>query len=94
MYIEDKLKIFLNIIQYYLTNDSDKILLIFDTRWQLERYRKGKKEEQLKDEILVTYTEITYKDLPHILVGRRIRRYWFMTDRDLLEEKESNDDNK
>ena len=85
MYLENELKNFLNIMQDYLTNDSEKILLIFDKRYQLERYRKRKKEEKLENEILITYGELLYKG-SKCLTGRRFRRYWFMTDEDLLDK--------
>lgn len=85
MYLENELKKFLNIMQDYLTNDSEKILLIFDKRYQLEGYRKGKKEEKLENEILITYGELLYNG-SNCLTGRRFRRYWFMTDEDLLDK--------
>lgn len=78
--MSDELKIVLNIMQDRLVLSSDNILLIFDKREQLERYKKEKQSSKPSNEILITINELLS---PNSLVGLRFRRYWFMTDRDL-----------
>lgn len=74
----DELKISINIMQDYITKDSENVLLIFDNTEQLKKYEKNDNREH-SNEILITINDLLCKGL----IGRRFRRYWFMTDRDI-----------
>lgn len=86
MYIENNLKSIINILQYHLAKDSDNILLIFDTKDQLEIYRKINKRKHLEKEILKTIGELLYGNS---LTGIRFRTYHFINDEDLFSMREA-----
>lgn len=78
MIMNDDLKIAINTMQDRIVSDCDDILLIFDNQRELNEYKKSRYTKK-SNEILITFNDLVNKGL----VGRRFRRYWFMTDRDI-----------
>ena len=75
--MNDDLKIAINLMQDRIVSDCNDILLIFDNQIELNKYKKNHVKNSA--EILITFNDLVNKGL----VGRRFRRYWFMTDRDI-----------
>lgn len=74
--MSDDLKIAINLMQDKI-RDCEYILLIFDNQAILNIYKRHHIEKS--NEILITVDDLVNKGL----VGRRFKRYWFMTDRDI-----------
>ena len=75
--MSDDLKIAINLMQDRIVCDCNDVLLIFDNQTELNKYKKNHVKKS--NEILITFNDLVNKGL----VGRRFRRYWFMTDRDV-----------
>lgn len=75
--MSDDFKIAINLMQDRIVRDCNDVLLIFDSQTELNKYKKNHVEKS--NEILITFNDLVNKGL----VGRRFRRYWFMTDRDV-----------
>lgn len=72
------LKAALNELQHHIDENSDQTLLIFESRWSLDRWKRRVQEEDdyiFKDAILVTLYDLTRNNG---LTGRRFRNYCFM----------------
>ena len=79
--INDNFKLAINQLQNRL-GESDNVLFIFDNEEQKQKYKKYLKRNKLCeiDKILITLNDLFYTNA---LVGRRYKRYWFMTERDM-----------
>lgn len=82
--INDNFKLAINQLQNRLVEsfESDNVLFIFDNEEQKQKYKKYLKRNKLCeiDKILITLNDLVYTNA---LVGRRYKRYWFMTERDM-----------
>lgn len=74
--LNNDIKFMLNELQLHISNDTDKELLIFDTKHQLDNFKREYQNdlEMMYDLILITLGEIVYE---HKLTGLRFRRYEF-----------------
>lgn len=82
--INDSFKLALNNLQNRICNEieTDNVLLIFDNEEQKQKYKKYIKRNKLCeiDKILITINDLVYTNA---LIGRRYKRYWFITERDM-----------
>ena len=82
--INDSFKLALNNLQNRICSEieTDNVLLIFDNEEQKQKYKKYLKQNKLCviDKILITLNDLIYTNA---LLGRRYKRYWFITERDM-----------
>lgn len=76
MIVDDATKTIINKLQYHIVpcTESDNILLIFDNKAELLKYKRNKKY-MCPNEILKTMDEL-FKT--NALVGIRYKRYYFV----------------
>lgn len=75
--LNNDVKNMLNELQLHITNDTDKILLIFDNMQQLNDFKREHQNdiEYMYDLILVTLGDLCYE---YKLIGMKFKRYKFM----------------